>query len=237
MRRCELQGLYFQTKFFSNHSQLFSCWSTLRCYVKTLRKDQRIINWKRLDRISTCQLKCMWPQRLSPHIETSQPGLACIWNISSTDSNNRISFSDNQSWSLSRARFGLGCLVSHAHMCHFHSHTDTRPGRGHISNLNRLYGHRINCPWPYLNFKAMMLRPFFNRSGSPHPMVGRPCDQARPPGQLVTQAGDHCTLLHCWWPLPGSRHNNVHNTQSRVRERISILNVCALHFHGWSLNA
>ena len=66
------------------------------------------------------------------------------------------------------------------------------PGRGHISNLNRLYGHRINCPWPYLNFKAMMLRPFFNRSGSPRPMVGRPCDQARPPGQLVTRS---------WWPL------------------------------------
>ena len=209
MRRCELQGLYFQTKFFSNHSQLFSCWSTLRCYVKTLRKDQRIINWKSLDRISTCQLKCMWPQRLSPHIETSQPGLACIWNISSTDSNNRISFSDNQSWSLSRARprlSGVTCVISIPTLT-------SDPGRGHISNLNRLYGHRINCPWPYLNFKAMMLRPFFNRSGSPHPMVGRPCDQARPPGAV----GDPVLVTivtpgHCWWPLPGSRHNNVHNT-------------------------
>ena len=65
MRRCERPGLYFQTKFFCNHSQLFCCWSTLRCYVKTLRKDQRIINWKSLDRISTCQLKCMWPRLLT----------------------------------------------------------------------------------------------------------------------------------------------------------------------------
>ena len=207
MKRCELLGLYFQTKFFSNHSQLFSWWSTLRCYVKTLRKDQRIINWKSLDRISTCQLKCMWP-RLSPHIlrhsEVRSLLFYICWNISSV-----TQITGFDSLIIRAGRYQEQGLVSDCPMCHTHSHTGTGtpdPGRGRSSNLNLPYGHRINCPWPYLNFNAMMLRPFFHCLVSPHPMVGT-LWPGPAPGRLVTlprpSGGDHCVAPHCWWPLPG----------------------------------
>ena len=133
MRRCEFQGLYFQTKFFSNHSQLFSCWSTLRCYVKTLRKDQRIINWKSLDRISTCQFKCMWPQSSVCLHTLRHLNLACCFVSGTFPQLTQIT--GFHSLIIRAGRYqepGLASAVW-CHMCHFHSHTDTqrlRPREG-----------------------------------------------------------------------------------------------------------
>ena len=235
MRRCELLGLYFQTKFFSNHSQLFSWWSTLRCYVKTLRKDQRIINWKSLDRISTCQFKCMWPQPASVSSTYWDISLNLVCFVSGTFPQLTL-ITGFYSLILIAGRYQRLASVSWCHMCHPHSHTDTRDpgngGRGLISNLNLLYGHRINCPWPYLNFKAMMLlRPFFHPPPSDGGDRGWWGDQARPPGQLVTWP---------WWPLwwpallvtspalpraPDITMSTIQNT-----ECISMSNVCtSLH--------
>ena len=211
MKRCELLGLYFQTKFFSNHSQLFSWWSTLRCYVKTLRKDQRIINWKSLDRISTCHLKCMWP-RLSPHIlrhsEVRSPVLYLL-NISSV-----TQITGFDSLIIRAGRYQEQGLVSDCPMCHTHSHTGTPdPGRGRSSNLNLPYGQCISSQLPLtlFEFQCNDASPFFSLPGLPPSDGGDPV--TRPGPRAV---GDPPLALR-WWPLCGPTVGDLsrarHNTQ------------------------
>ena len=206
MKRCELLGLYFQTKFFSNHSQLFSWWSTLRCYVKTLRKDQRIINWKSLDRISTCQLKCMWP-RLSPHIlrhsEVRSPVLYLLEHFLG-DSNNRIWFSDNQSWSLSRARAGV--RLSHVSFSFPHRHWQSGPREGTEFKFKSPLRPSHQLPLTLFEFQCNDASPFFFSAWSPPIRWWGPCDQARPPGGWWPSSVPPVVTIvwpYCWWPLPG----------------------------------
>ena len=138
----------------------------------------------------------------------------CLGNSSSLgDSNNRIF-----NRLIIRASRYQEPPMSHGHTSRHVSfpfpHTrDTRdpPEGTEFSNLNLLYGYRINCPWPYLNFKAMMLRPFFHCLSLPSPDGGAMWPCPAPGGswwpRLVTIV--HCSLLVT---SPQLRHNNVHNT-------------------------
>ena len=212
MRRCEFQGLYFQTKFFSNHSQLFSCWSTLRCYVKTLRKDQRIINWKSLDRISTCHLKCMWPRLSPPHIlrhsEVRSPVLYLLEHFLG-DSNNRIWFSDNQGWSLSRARAGV--RLSHVSFSFPHRHRSSGPREGTEFKFKSPLWPSHQLPLTLFEFQCNDASPFFSLPGLPPSDGGDPV--TRPGPRAV---GDPPPALR-WWPLCGPTVGDLsrarHNTQ------------------------
>ena len=75
----------------------------------------------------------------------------------------------------------------------------TRGEGTEFSNLNLLYGHRIQLPLTLFEFQSNDASPFFSATdGLPSPDGGDHVTMPGPRGQLVTQAGDHCTLLHCW---------------------------------------
>ena len=197
MRRCERPGLYFQTKFFCNHSQLFSCWSTLRCYVKTLRKDQRIINWKSLDRISTCQLKCMWPRLLRYWDIQTWRVMLCVWGTFPPSVTQITGFFNRL---IIRAGRYQESPVSHGHTSHHvsfpfpHCRHAGPSGRDGIFKFKSPLWPWHQLPLTLFEFQSNDASPFFSTDGLPSLMAG-PCDHARPPGQLVTQPGDHCALL------------------------------------------
>ena len=234
MKRCELLGLYFQTKFFSNHSQLFSWWSTLRCYVKTLRKDQRIINWKSLDRISTCHLKCMWPRLSPPHIlrhsEVRSPVLYLLEHFLG-DSNNRIWYSDNQSWSLSRARAGV--RLSHVSFSFPHRHWQSGPREGTEFKFKSPLWPSHQLPLTLFEFQCNDASPFFSLPGLP-PSDGGTLWPGPPGGWWPSPGPPVVTIV---WPAllvtsPGP--DITHNTH-RVTQRISTLNVCSVHLLTWKM--
>lgn len=162
----------------------------------------------------------MWP-RLSPHIlrhsEVRSPVLYPLEHFLG-DSNNRIWFSDNQGWSLSRARAGVS--MSHVSFPFPHRHSGPREGTEFKFKSPLWPSHQLTTAPDLIWISMQWCFALFFPAWSPLIRWWGPCDQARPRGSWWPSSAPPVVTIvspHCWWPLspsPGSRarHNNVHNT-------------------------